>query len=395
MGTIILEAHLSDLHLPKKQQPQITTLEITPQLQPTNPPTTPETKPQPDTRRDSGVGIAQTQTALLITPARTYQLTTSFPVPAALAPGEVLIRTRAAGLNHIDWKSVEHNFCLPALPWIVGREMAGVVEGVGAGVEGAKRGDRVWTSTYYKDRRAGCFQELVVVPEHTVSPVPRNLDFAAASCLGVGGLTAAMTLWRWLGLPMHPPAVEGESRQAILIWGGSTVTGQFAVQMAAHVGWDVIAVCSDRTADLVRQLGSRHVVTYSGKSDREIVDEIHFLGQGRIAKAIDLVGPKTARVVLDVIARVGGVVDFAPLAFMSSREVIPASARVHNVEMKQFVLDTTSEVYARRLNELVESGVVAIPKLRVIQGLESVEGGLKQLKEGDLVGEKLVVSISV
>ncbi|KAK0710842.1 chaperonin 10-like protein [Lasiosphaeris hirsuta] len=404
MGTILLplqrlEMLLSDLHPSPKHPPQVIVREIDSSSQQDLPTTTLETKSQTDPRRDSGASIAQpqTQTALVITPSRTYQLTSDFPAPASPGPGEVVIRTRAAGLNHIDWKSVEHNFCLPALPWVVGREMAGVVEGVGAGVEGVRRGDRVWTSTYYKDRRAGCFQELVVVPAHTVARMPANLGFASASCLGVGGLTAAMTLWRWLGLPMHPPPADGPggARQVILIWGGSTVTGQFAVQLAAHVGWDVIAVCSDRTADLVRRLGPKHVVTYSGRADGEIVDEIHALGRGRISKAIDLVGPQTARVVLDVIARSEGVVDFAPLAFVSSKEAIPASARVHNVEMKQFVLDRASEVYAKRLNELVESGVVVIPKLRVIQGLGAVEGGLKQLKEGDLAGDKLVVSLSV
>ncbi|KAK5655170.1 hypothetical protein OQA88_6069 [Cercophora sp. LCS_1] len=237
---------------------------------------------------------------------RGYELVHDFPVPQVLGPGEVMIRNCAAGLNHIDWKSLDYNFCLPELPWITGREMAGVVECVGSEVKRFRRGDR--------------------------------------------------------------------DPESMLVWGGSTVTGQFAIQMAVHAGLDVIAVCSDKTADLVRQLGPKHVVVYSGKSDDEVVSEIKALGQGRITKAVDLVGPKTSKLVLEAVSG-DRVVGFAPLAFMKSGEIKPENVRVHNVEMKQFVLDSSSEQYAKRLGEMVEAGLV-LPKLQVI------DGGLAMVEQG-------------
>ncbi|KAF7555709.1 hypothetical protein G7Z17_g1975 [Cylindrodendrum hubeiense] len=339
----------------------------------------------------SKITLAKTQNALIVTPDRTYQLVEDFPVPQELASDEVMIRNCATGLNHIDWKSVEYNFCLPQLPWVTGREMAGVVEHVGAGVSRLKRGDTVWTSTYYKDRRAGCFQDMVVVPQHTVFPIPSNLDFGGAACLGVAGLTAAMSLWRWLDVPMHQmltenlgQAKEPRKRDLMLIWGGSTVTGQFAIQLAAIAGIDVIAVCSDSTASLVSSLGASHVVTYTGKTDFHIVGEILSLAQGRLTKAIDLVGAATAKLVLQVIAACGQdkIVDFAPLAFMSSKQIVPCNAKVHNVEMKQFVLNSDSERYGARLNELVQQGLVKLPVVRTIEGgLHAVEEGLRRAQQ--------------
>src|SRR5690349_14968627 len=66
-------------------------------------------------RKDSGVDLSydleqpeqqQFQNALLITPERKYKLVSDFAAPQSLAPHEVMIRNRATGLNHIDWKSV-------------------------------------------------------------------------------------------------------------------------------------------------------------------------------------------------------------------------------------------------------------------------------------------------
>src|SRR5687768_14377688 len=51
-----------------------------------------------------------TQYALLITPDRSYNLVSNFSVPSVLGPHEILIRNRAVGLNHMDWKSVGYNF---------------------------------------------------------------------------------------------------------------------------------------------------------------------------------------------------------------------------------------------------------------------------------------------
>jgi hypothetical protein len=68
------------------------------------------------------------------------------PFPEMAHDEEVIISNRATGLNPIDYKSVDYNFCLPEFPWITGREMAGVVEAVSKGVKDIKVGDHVWTS---------------------------------------------------------------------------------------------------------------------------------------------------------------------------------------------------------------------------------------------------------
>ncbi|KAF2001590.1 GroES-like protein [Amniculicola lignicola CBS 123094] len=131
---------------------------------------------------------------LLVVSKGIYAIEPAHPVPALLSNDEVLIKTHTVGLNPIIWKSVAYNFCLPEYPWITGRELAGTVAAVGSAITNLAVRDHVWTSTRYKDARAGCFQEYVAVRGHAVMPLPQHIPLESANCPGVAGLTAAMNL---------------------------------------------------------------------------------------------------------------------------------------------------------------------------------------------------------
>lgn len=139
------------------------------------------------TSLDSPSELPSTQRALIVASKGTYALSDSHPLPEVLSPTDVLIKPHAIGLSPIGWKSVSYNFCLPSFPWITGRECAGTVVEVHPSITHIKKGDRVWTSTYYRDVRAGCFQEFVVVPQHTILKMPERVRFEDAACLGVPG----------------------------------------------------------------------------------------------------------------------------------------------------------------------------------------------------------------
>ena len=92
--------------------------------------------------------LTKSNRALTVSAKHTYALVEEYPFPSLETDDEVIISTCAVGLNPIDWKSVDYNFCLPAFPWVTGREMAGIVEAVGANVKDFKVGERVWTSEF-------------------------------------------------------------------------------------------------------------------------------------------------------------------------------------------------------------------------------------------------------
>jgi len=246
--------------------------------------------------------------------------------------------------------------------------------------------------TYYRDRRAGCFQQYVTVPSHTVLPIPSNLSYTSAACLGVAALTSSMALWKWLQVPQSPEEVATMSTDGyLLVWGGSAVTGQFAIQIAARSGLKVIAVTSSKTQALAQKLGATHVVSRDGKTGDEIVAEIRSLTGDNVTRAIDLVGTETAPFCLQAMSKTQPCL-FAPLAMISSSTPVPENVTMETVEMKQFVNDASSKAYAVELNRLIEEGGLVLPEIEVLEGgLDVIVAGLERVKRGDMAVKKMVV----
>ena len=136
--------------------------------------------------------------------------------PAA-GPGQVLVRVRAAGVNGLDWKVregyVRDVFPLQ-LPTVLGLELAGVVEAVGASVTRFKAGDRVMGPLGGLD----AYSDLVAVNEANLAPTPEALDDVTAAAMPVAALTA------WQSLHMAGPVVPG---QRVLIQGCCRWRGRF------------------------------------------------------------------------------------------------------------------------------------------------------------------------
>lgn len=255
------------------------------------------------------------------------------------------------------------------------------------------------TGTYYRDRRAGTFQEFCVVPQHTVLPLPSTLSTESGACLGVAALTAAMTLWKWLKVPMptHEPTTTITAAPAspkhILVWGGSAVTGQFVVQLAHQSGLSVIAITSRKTAPLVSGLGAARVLARDGKTNDALVAEIRAITGDDLVLAVDIVGNTTGACCLQALSTTKAGV-LAPLAFLRDGQAVPRNVTIAPVEMKRFIIEQGNRVYAEELNRLITLGALVMPEIEVLDGgLEAVEAGLEMLKSGDMNGRKLVVKI--
>ncbi|MFC0843067.1 NADP-dependent oxidoreductase [Streptomyces noboritoensis] len=186
--------------------------------------------------------------------------------------GEILVRVRAAGVNPADWKTRERGgFADGATPpFILGFDVAGVVEGVGAGVTLFHVGDEVFGMPRFP-HPAGAYAEYVTAPARHFAPRPRGLDPVQAGALPL----AALTAWQALVDTAHVRA-----GQRVLIHAAAGGVGHLAVQIAKARGAYVIATASAAKHDLLRSLGADEVVDYRTRDVAETVHDVDVVLDG-------------------------------------------------------------------------------------------------------------------
>jgi NADPH:quinone reductase len=196
------------------------------------------------------------------------------PVPEPGA-GEVRVAVRVSGVNPTDWKSRRGSSVtgggLPFPEIVPNQDGAGVVDAVGAGVEGLRPGDRVWIWEAAWQRPGGTAQQQVVLPARQAVPLPENASFELGASLGIPALTAHRCLTAGPEGPhsLRPGALHGRT---VLVAGGAGAVGHAAIQLARWAGARVLATVSGaEKAQLARAAGATETVDYRSEA---AVDQI-------------------------------------------------------------------------------------------------------------------------
>ncbi|KAF2812633.1 zinc-binding oxidoreductase CipB [Mytilinidion resinicola] len=194
------------------------------------------------------------------------------------APGEILIKNHVIALNPADHKMQDHGRMVPTFPFILGFEIAGEVVDVGEGVTRFKKGDRVVglaIAPRTQNLAHAGYQLFTIVSEVAAAHIPEGIPYANAVVLPIGLATAAAGLYEpnYLAQPAPGKSTSNASsgKKSILIWGGSSVVGISAIQLAAASGWTIVSTASPKNHELVRSLGATHVFDYS---DPDVVANI-------------------------------------------------------------------------------------------------------------------------
>jgi NADPH2:quinone reductase len=177
-----------------------------------------------------------------------------FPTPEPTGR-QVLVRVAAAALNPVDTyiRSGTIKMDIP-LPFVVGCDLAGVVEKVGPQVKRFKRGDRVWGSNQGLLGRQGTFAEFAAVDEDWLYPTPVSVSDETAAATALVGITAH------LGLVRDAKLKPGET---LFVNGGTGGVGSMVVQMSKAIGARVITTAgSDDKVKKAQQLGADAAINY-------------------------------------------------------------------------------------------------------------------------------------
>jgi len=179
--------------------------------------------------------------------------------PPQTGPDAVLVRVHAAAINPADFKVVtgkDGGAFLHAknFPTAFGFDFSGVVEEVGANVQGRSVGDEVFGFlAYARSNRQGSFAELVAVRPDTVGSKPPGVTHEDAAATATVGCTALQGLRDKARL---------KAGQKVLVNGASGGVGSHAVQIATRLGAEVWGTASAAKAEFVRSLGAARVIDY-------------------------------------------------------------------------------------------------------------------------------------
>ena len=188
---------------------------------------------------------------------------------------EVLIRVKAASVNFPDLLMTKGMYQhKPELPFVLGMEGSGIVEGVGKAVIKVKIGDEVTFGAMGK----GAFSEYVVVGENSVEAKPSNLTFAEAASFQTAYLTAYVSLVRCGNL------VKGET---LLVHGSTGGVGMAAVQLGKFLGANVIATgTSQEKLEHTLEWGADHTILTHVNGEVEFRNEVKEITNGKGADVI-------------------------------------------------------------------------------------------------------------
>ena len=178
---------------------------------------------------------------------------------------DILIETKATGLNPIDYKLVIgslKDMVRLNLPSTIGFDVSGVVLEKGADVNGFEVGDAVYARV--PENQMGTVAEYVAVDSTVVSKKPENISFEEAAGLPLIGLTSIQALER-VGL---------EEGDRVLIHAGSGGVGSFAIQYAKTKGAYVYTTTSTKNVDWVKALGADRVIDYKEEDYKTIVSDL-------------------------------------------------------------------------------------------------------------------------
>lgn len=199
------------------------------------------------------------------------------PTPAP-GPGEVLVRVRACGINHLDlWVRRGLPGLSPAMPHVLGNDVAGEIAALGEGVTGLVPGARTLVlptlscgacaacaagddhlCRHYDvlgRGRDGGYAEFVAVPAANCLPYPERLSFERAAAVPLVFLTA----WHMLVTRAHVAAGED-----VLVIGAGSGVGSAAVQIARLLGARVIATAgTPEKLERARALGAHETIDHA------------------------------------------------------------------------------------------------------------------------------------
>lgn len=190
----------------------------------------------------------------------------SAPIPTS-GEGEVLVRVHATSINPIDVStragSGLSRMYQDQLPVILGWDVSGVVESVGANVTDFKPGDEVYGMPLFP-ALAKTYAEYMVAPAKELARKPKNISHTEAAAMPLVALTAHQGL----------EAMNLQAGETLLVHAAAGGVGHIIVQLAKALGANVIGTASAKNHEFLKSLGADRVIDYTQTPFEQVVKNV-------------------------------------------------------------------------------------------------------------------------
>jgi NADPH2:quinone reductase len=291
------------------------------------------------------------------------------------APGEVLVRVRASGVNpgevkkRADWMGFGIGY--PRV--ILHSDGAGTIEEVGEGLSPSRVGERVWVWGAQSGRPFGTAAQYAALPSEQAVPLLDGVGFEVGACLGIPARTAHRCVFA-------DGSVSGET---VLVSGGAGAVGSFAVSFAKWGGARVIAtVGSEGQAEAAMGAGADHALNYRTEDVVARIREI--VGGTGVGRVVEVAFGRNLALDAEVIALGGTIAAYAsdaepeprlpfwPLLFKNVTIRLVGSDDLPEDAERQAVEDIAACLEAGALQPRI---ALRLPLECISEAHEAVEGG--------------------
>lgn len=324
----------------------------------------------------------------------------------ALSAGEVAVKITATAINPVDWKIRDYKVFIEKYPAVLGSDAAGEVAAVGPEVAGLEVGDRVFFQGIIGNYDASTFQQYCKMPAALLARTPASITDDQAAGIMLASVAVLTGFYDTTGHGLAAPWDEGGAQagkgKAVVVLGGSSSVGQYAVQLAKLSGFErVVTNASARHADHLRALGADVVLDRAAQNAAE--DFRAAVGGLPLAFVFDAIAERDTQVQgVEILAATGTAGSHVVTVQGANAEAMElGAAKEPKVDVKP-ILGLGSSPKLRYLSEPLakhlggEDGYIAkghfVPNrpLVVGGGLLGLEDALAKNKKG-VSGEKVVI----
>lgn len=293
-------------------------------------------------------------------------------MPEEIKPGEVLVNIKAIGIDQIDIKTRKGSGMAskfdPDKPIVLGWDISGVVMQTGKDVHDFKVGDEVFGTINFPGPGSS-YAEYTAAPADQIALKPSNISHTEAAAATQSPLTA------WQALVTTGKIKRGDK---VLIHGAAGGVGNYAVQIAHHLGAYVVGTASSEDKIFVESLGADEVIDYKTQRFEEITGCFDFI--------LDSIGGENFERSLQVLKPEGVIV----LLPSDKKEAAEKVARDQEVQNYYHILMNSNGEDMKQIAALLENGSLKV-HINQTFSFDRIPQAHEQMEAGDNRG-KIVVS---